>query len=57
MAKNAFATGIFKAKKEGYTEAVSAMKLDGWQFAKPDRVSPEWYHFCPACKERRKKSG
>lgn len=41
----------------GYLEAVSAMKMDGWQIVRPSRVSPEWYHFCPACKERGKSIG
>lgn len=41
----------------GYFEAVSAMKMDGWKFANPDRSSPEWFHFCPECKERRKGNG
>jgi hypothetical protein len=37
-----------------YLDAVGAMKRAGWQFVRPDGISPEWYHFCPACKERRK---
>ena len=41
----------------GYHEAVSAMKMDGWKFVRPSTMSPEWYHFCPACKERRKGNG
>ena len=41
----------------GYFEAVSEMKMEGWLFYRPSRMSPEWYHFCPACKERRKGNG
>lgn len=37
----------------GYYEAVSSMKMDGWAFVKPDKRSPEWFNFCPKCKERR----
>lgn len=41
----------------GYYEAVSAMKMEGWQFYRPSRMCPEWYNFCPECKERRKGNG
>ena len=37
-----------------YTLAVASMKRDGWSVVKPNNMSPEWYHFCPVCKERRK---
>ena len=40
----------------GYLEAVSAMKLDGWQIVR-SKNSAEYYHFCPVCKERRKGNG
>ena len=33
--------------------AVGAMKLDNWKIVRP-KDGVEWYHFCPACKERRK---
>ena len=31
--------------------AVGAMKLAGWYFLR-QKHAVEWYHFCPACKER-----
>lgn len=40
-----------------YLDAVGAMKLAGWQIIRPQKMSPEWYHFCPACKERGKNDG
>ena len=41
----------------GYHEAVSAMKLDGWSIVRPSGMSPQWFHFCPACKDRGKGNG
>ena len=39
----------------GFYEAISAMKLNGWAIVRPDKTTPEWYNFCPVCKERRGK--
>ena len=41
----------------GFREALSAMKLDGWVMVRANDMSPEWYNFCPTCKERRSKDG
>ncbi len=38
-----------------YFDAAAAMKRAGWATVKLDKWSPEWYNFCPACKERGKR--
>ena len=39
-----------------YFEAAATMRKAGWLFMRPDTASGEWYNFCPACRERRKKN-
>ena len=39
-----------------YWDAAYVMKQAGWSTVRAD-MSPEWYNFCPACKERGKKDG
>ena len=41
----------------GYLEAASAMRLNGWEKVRASDMSPEWYNFCPACKDTVKKNG
>jgi hypothetical protein len=41
----------------GWLESIHAMKIANWDVVRPKKMSPEWYHFCPACKERGKSIG
>ena len=37
-----------------YQIAVCAMKAEDWAIVRSEKLSSEWYNFCPACEERRK---
>jgi hypothetical protein len=47
--------GTELAPEYDYLDAVSAMKQQGWLIARQNCMSPEWYHFCPVCRERNEK--
>ena len=36
---------------EDFREAVDRMKAEDWQLVPPSDGVPDWYHFCPNCKE------
>jgi hypothetical protein len=40
----------------GWMESIHAMKLVNWQIVRA-KGGVEFYHFCPACRERGKKDG
>lgn len=49
--------GVTLPPQYDYWDAASAMKQAGWSTVRAGDMSPEWYNFCPACKERGKNDG
>lgn len=38
-----------------YFDATKNMKVNGWSFSRANKMSSEWFNFCPTCTDKRKR--